>query len=439
VIYITNEKGKKMNDQKNNSIRRELILSTAKTAGLLATSGLWIPAVMAQSKKPIRIGCTHDLTGALSMDGTWNDVAVKAAVKRINASGGIAGRQIELFVEDSESNTPVALRKFRSLVLDREVDFIIGATHSGHNIATAPLAKELRTPYFASGTALETTTDKGNRWIFRGVNNIRQQMKAMAMVAMKNLKPRYYFIGADYAWGRSLVKETKTYVAESGAKIIGETYIPLGSLDFSPYLNKLNPGEFDTLVLGMTGGDAVRFLRQSYDMGLLKQITVIGNIAVTSGSNVPDLGPGAVGSWYTTMYPRRSADVPANLRAFDEGYRAAIGVNADGKDSASGRAANLPYSFVAWQAVYQIKAAVEASGWGSRADHGKFIRAMEGMDGVGGSSFPQGNFNFHAKDHQITHNQYIETVKDGELRVTAMIDRAQLRYPDEVDYTKWAI
>ncbi len=249
--------------------------------------------VMAQSKKPIRIGCTHDLTGALSMDGTWNDVAVKAAVRKINSSGGIAGRPIELFVEDTESNTQIALRKFRSSRarprgrLRRRRDAFGGTTSRRH-----PLARELRTPYFASGTALETTTDKGNRWIFRGVNNIRQQMKAMALVAMKDLKPRYYFVGADYAWGRSLVKETKTYVAESGAKIIGETYIPLGTQDFSPYLNKLNPGDFDTLVLGMTGGDGVRFLRQSYDMGLLKQITVIGNIAVTSGSNVPRPRPG---------------------------------------------------------------------------------------------------------------------------------------------------
>jgi ABC-type branched-subunit amino acid transport system substrate-binding protein len=260
-------------------------------------------------------------------------------------------------------------------------------------------------------------------------------MKAMALVAMKDLKPRYYFVGADYAWGRSLVKETKTFVAESGAKVVGETFIPLGTQDFSPYLNKLNPGEFDTLVLGMTGGDGVRFLRQSYEMGLLKQITVIGNIAVTSGSNVPDLGPGAVGSWYTTMYPRRSVDVPANLRAFDEAYRAAIGVSADGKDKQTGRAANLPYSFVAWQAVHQIKAAVEASAWGTRADHPKFIRALEGMAGSGSADYPQGDFSFHAKDHQISHNQYIETIKDGELRVTATVDRGQLRYRDEVDYT----
>jgi branched-chain amino acid transport system substrate-binding protein len=404
-----------------------------------AMSGVGAPAVLAQSKKPIRIGCTHDLTGALSPDGTWNDRAVKAAVKKLTGEGGIDGRPIELFVEDSETNTQTALRKFRSLVLQNEVDFVVGATHSGHNIATAPLAKELRTPYFASGTALETTTDKGNRWIFRGVNNIRQQMKAMALVAMEQLKPRYYFVGADYSWGRSLVKESKTFVSERGGKIIGETFIPLGSSDISAYLNNLNPSQFDTLVLGMTSGDAMRFLRQAHDIGLTSKVTIIGNIAVTSGSNVPDLGAGAAGSWYTTMYPRRSEFVPAALKEYDAYYRSAIGVTPEGTDKDTGRAANMPYSFVAWQAVHIIKQVIEKSGWKSRDDHPKFIQTLEGLEMKAGRDFPQGDSVMRAEDHQIVHDQYIERIEDEKLKVIATVDKAKLGYPPESDYRKEAL
>ncbi|MER1968951.1 ABC transporter substrate-binding protein [Castellaniella sp. GW247-6E4] len=428
-----------MNNPIENRSRRSLLQNTARLAGVATLAGIYPPALMAQNTKPILIGCTHDLTGTLSMDGTWNDVAVKAAAKWVNSNGGIGGRPIELHTEDTETNTQTALRKFRSLVLDRGVDFVVGATHSGHNIASAPVAKELKTPYFASGTALETTTTKGNRWIFRGVNNIRQQMKAMALVALKELKPRYYFIGADYAWGRSLVKETKTYVSEQGGQIIGESFIPLGTADFAPYLNNIDPRSFDTLVVGMTGGDAVRFLRQAYSMGLLNDITVVGNIAVTSGSSVPDLGPGAKGSWYTTMYPRRSVDVPDALKAFDEAYRSAIGVDGEGTEKSTGRVANLPYSFVAWQAIFQIKQAIEQSGWGSRSDHPKFIQAMEGLTGKGSIGYPQGDFSFRPEDHQIVHRQYIETVRNDRLEVVTYIEPDQLGYPPEVDYRTEAL
>src|SRR5690606_38746891 len=245
--------------------------------------------------------------------------------------------------------------------------------------------------------------------IFRGVNNIRQQMKAMAVVAMAQLKPRYFFVGADYAWGRSLVKETQTYVSERGGEIVGEMFIPLGSADMSSYLNNLDPSGFDTLVLGMTAGDAMRFLRQANDIGLTGKVTIVGNIAVTTGSNVPDLGAGAAGSLYSTMYPRRSEFMPEALREFDEYYRSAIGVTADGTDKDTGEAANLPYSFVAWQAVHTIKHAIEASGWGSKDDTPKFIEALEGFEGKASRDFPQGDFVLRAEDHQARHNQYIRS------------------------------
>lgn len=422
-----------MSNARNGNVTRRTLLSTAAAAGVTLTV-FGAPAVLAQSKKPIRIGSTQDLTGALSPDGVWNDRAIKAAVKKINDEGGIGGRPIELFVEDCETNTQTALRKFRSLALRNEVDFVVGATHSGHNIASAPLAMELRTPYFASGTALETTTDKGNRWIFRGVNNIRQQMKAMAMVAMEQLKPRYYFVGADYAWGRSMVKETKTFVAERGGQIVGEMFIPLGSSDLSAYLNNINPDDFDTLVVGMTAGDAMRFLRQANDIGLASKVTIVGNIAVTTGSNVPDLGAGAAGSWYSTMYPRRSEFVPDPLKEFDAFYRNAIGVRPDGTDKDSGAAANLPYSFVAWQVVHMIKHVVEQSGWGSKDDTPKFIETLEGLEVKASRDFPQGDLVMRAGDHQARHNQYIERIEDNLLKVIATVDKEELIYPPEVDY-----
>lgn len=414
--------------------RRDFLQTTATLMGGL-TAGLNAPGVWAQDKSPIRLGATHDLTGALSMDGGWNDRTVRAAVQIINDSGGIAGRPVELHVEDTETNTQVAVRKMRSLILQQKVDFIVGATHSGHNIATNPIAQELRTPIFQSGTALETTTEKGNRWVFRLVNNIRQQMKAMAIVSMDKFKPRYYFVGADYAWGHSLVKETKTFVSERNGTIVGETFIPLGTQDFVSYLNSIGSNEFDVLVVGMTGGDALRFLRQAHQVGITKDVTVVGNIAVTSGSLVPDLGEGAQGSWYTTMYPRNSRDVPEELKEYDAFFRQSIGVTPEGTDTDTGRAANLPYCFVAWQACFLIKNAVEAAGWETRDDHPEFIKYLEGLEMSPSREFPQGPFFIRAEDHQIRHDQYITKIEGDDLVVQSRVPKEKLDYDPPVDYT----
>jgi len=68
--------------------------------------------------------------------------------KKINGEGGISGRPIELYVEDTESKPPVGALKFRKLVESNGVSFVIDSNSSGVAIACAPIAKELKTPYF---------------------------------------------------------------------------------------------------------------------------------------------------------------------------------------------------------------------------------------------------------------------------------------------------
>lgn len=416
---------------RNSISRRNFIKSAAAGVAVIGA-----PSVIAQTSRPIRLGVTENLTGTLAYNGEWNTRAVEAAVKVINRSGGIAGRQVDLTVENCETNTQVCIAKFRNLALKRESDFVIGAVHSGINLATNPVASELKVVYFPNGTALDVTGKGGNRWIFRPLNNIRQQMKAMAIVAIKELKDRYYFAAWDYAWGRSLCEETKGFITKMGAKIIGETYIPLGTQDFGAYLSRIDPSKFDVLVLGMAGGDGTRFLQQAYEIGATKGITVIGNVEVVAGSHVKDLGPAANGGWFTTMYPRSSAAIRTELRPYDKFFRDELGVDEDGNDKKTGRPANLPYAFAAWQTLFMLKQAVEKSGWRSRDDHMKLIQALEGMQGKASREFPQGDFFIRAEDHQIFHDQYIAQIRDGKLLERARVPKEELLYPPEVNYMK---
>ena len=61
------------------------------------------PATKAPSGEPIKIGLIADNTGSLAHYGHSHEVVAKAAVAKINAEGGIAGRPVELLVEDTES------------------------------------------------------------------------------------------------------------------------------------------------------------------------------------------------------------------------------------------------------------------------------------------------------------------------------------------------
>jgi branched-chain amino acid transport system substrate-binding protein len=414
--------------------RKEFLASAA-----LGTAALAFGSRLAWGKeKPIKIGGQFSMTGSLAAFGVWGHRAAEAAVKKINEEGGINGRPLEYVVEDAETNVPTGIRKMRKLILQDQVDFVVGDVHSGINIACAPIAKELNTVYFGFGTAVETTAQKGNRYIFRGMTNMRIHMKALVYGAMEQIGKRWYLMAADYAWGHSVVEETKRYVLERGGTVVGEKFAPLGTPDFIPYLSGLNPDDIDVIVIGFFTRDARTIITQIHQL-FGGKVRVTGNVGVIEGMTPKDLGPGGEGVWYVDQYPKLSAYVPAPLKPFDKVFRERVGIDAEGYGIKDRDIASISFCYTPWEHVHYIKHAILRSGWKSKKDNAAFIQALEGMELGASVDFPQGDKIMRAQDHQVFHDQYICRIEAGKLVVKAHVPKEQLFYPPEVDYTKEAI
>ena len=102
--------------------RRRWLHSAAWTVGAVATgAGSWVlRPERAFAQKTIKVGIATDLTGAIGYAGNANANIAKLAVKEINDAGGILGRQLELYIEDTASNESVAVANVRKLVQRRE-------------------------------------------------------------------------------------------------------------------------------------------------------------------------------------------------------------------------------------------------------------------------------------------------------------------------------
>src|SRR5439155_155933 len=72
--------------------------------------------------KPYKIGVLQPLTGAAAAGGKTALVGTQLAADRINKSGGINGRPIELVIADYESKPDVGRRKAEKLVVEDKVD-----------------------------------------------------------------------------------------------------------------------------------------------------------------------------------------------------------------------------------------------------------------------------------------------------------------------------
>lgn len=395
--------------------------------------GLAYSEVSAQAKEPIKVGMVADKTGGLAAYGYSHEKTVRAAIAKINKEGGIAGRQVELYVEDTESKPAVGAVKFRKLVETNKVDFVIDSNSSGVAVACAPVAKELKTPYFPSAGATEISGDKGNRYVFQPCTNVRQEVKGVARWAVQNIGKKWVVVVVNYAWGWSNQEEFTHYIREAGGEVIEAVRVPLGTSDWLPYLKGKLTQEADAVFLAAFGSDFLSAVRDIH--AIRPGIKKLGALYALSAQDVVKIGEAVEGMYCITSYPTYLAalDTEAN-----RGFRSLIGVDPEGKELGTGTRFVLAYNWAMWQTMFIIKQGIEKSGWQSRADHPKFIQAVEGLQWKQSLEFPQGDGSIRAQDHLIQTGLYIEQVSQGTIRVATRIGASDTAYPPIVDHTKEA-
>jgi branched-chain amino acid transport system substrate-binding protein len=97
---------------------------------------------------PIRVGVIADQTGPLSIIGVANANVARMVIGDINAKGGLLGRHLDLYLEDSASDDDVAAAKARKLVEQNQVAVILGGIYSSTRQAIkGPAVVEGKTLY----------------------------------------------------------------------------------------------------------------------------------------------------------------------------------------------------------------------------------------------------------------------------------------------------
>src|ERR1041385_648462 len=82
------------------------------------------------NNRSARVGIITDQTGALSFMGIANANVAKMVIDDINARGGLLGRPVELFIEDSATEDSVAEAAAAKLVEELQVDVVLGGIYS---------------------------------------------------------------------------------------------------------------------------------------------------------------------------------------------------------------------------------------------------------------------------------------------------------------------
>jgi branched-chain amino acid transport system substrate-binding protein len=115
---------------------------------------------------PIKVGCIFSVTGPASYLGAPEKKTAEMFVEKINASGGVLGRKIQLIVKDSEGSPEKATSFAHQLIEEEGVLAIIGPSTSGESLAIKNICQEGGT-ILLSCAAAEKITDPVAPFVFK--------------------------------------------------------------------------------------------------------------------------------------------------------------------------------------------------------------------------------------------------------------------------------
>src|SRR6202140_1210246 len=381
------------------------------------------------AEKPFKIGSEQPLSGAGAAGGKTAVVGLQMAADRINASGGINGRPVELVIADDESSPAVARQKTAKMVQEDNIEIHVGGFLSNICIACMPVWEDAKIINMIS-VCLDTTltTSKCNKVSFRVHDFAPAQAVAFGPTLAKMGK-KWHIVNADYSWGQSTRDAYAAEIKKNGGEGIGTTGIPAGTADMTPFLSKIQ-GEFDGLFGIFFGKDGITIGNQAYDLGLTKKYKWAGDGAIAESVNLPALGnkiEGFVGINRYIPVLEGDLDTPALRKFFDE---------AKTRLKAVDPTATVPDRYVQsnFEAMNALKLGIEKSGFQGRADTPKLIAVLEGLEMKEGDDFPQGDKTLRKEDHQAFLREFIYDIQDGKYRILEIVPKEKTVFPPACNF-----
>jgi branched-chain amino acid transport system substrate-binding protein len=381
------------------SISRRKFMAGAAGAGAALTSNLAAPAILAQTRAPIRLGNLNSFTGAIAYASEANLNAMNLYFDSIG--GTIAGRKVEIIKEDDQFNPQVGLQKAKKLVESDKVDLVVGVQASNVALAVLNYMKQQKAFYVVSGAGTDAITWDRYPYLFRTSISTYQLSTPMANYVYDNLGKEIVTTASDYAGGRDVMAQFKGPYLARGGKVLKEIWPPLGTTDFSPYLTDIKSINPPVTYDFMPGADAIRFIQQYSEFGLKEKMPLTG-FTIIDTQTISTLGKAGVGvisalTYVDTVDNPESKKFAADYQAK---YKAAPDLFAD-------------YGYVAAKALDEALKMVD----GDTSNKDKLAEAMTKVK----FNAPRGPFRMDPITHNPIQDIYICQIVERDNKITTKI------------------
>ena len=303
-------------------IRWRTWLALAALTALAGLAWLGLDRVLVD-RRPIVVGILHSRTGPMAVSENAMIDAEVLALQEINRGGGLLGRRVRWVIADGASDWPTFAREAERLIRDEGVSVIFGCWTSACRKGVLPVV-EAADHLLMYPMAYEGLEQSPNI-VYTGAAPNQQITPAVQWCHDVLGARRFFLVGSDYIWPRSVNAIVEDQLKGIGAEVAGVEYVPFGSTDVDAVVRAIVAAKPDVILSSVVGDSGLAFARALRAAGVRPERMPVVTFAIGENELAGAAGVDMVGDYAAWNY-FQSIDRPENL-AFVQAFRAAYGVD----------------------------------------------------------------------------------------------------------------
>src|SRR2546427_1987106 len=276
-------------------------MRTTRALGLLGGAVLGLGAAVlalgvgeAAAQGPIKIGFLSPLSGAIAQAG--KDMYSGCELYWEETGWQLAGRKLEVILEDNGGLPATTIAKARKLVESDHVNMLAGVILSNVAYALVPYIEAQGIPtIYPINSADDLTQRRRPKWLIRTGFSAGGNMHPFGEYAAKVLGyKKIAIVSLDYAFGWEIAGGFHKSFEDNGGQIIQKIWVPLNVQDYAPYITQIKKDADAVFVLAL-GRWTLLFAKQWATSGLKEKIPLIAGGTYSDEHVLPELGGESVG------------------------------------------------------------------------------------------------------------------------------------------------
>lgn len=199
---------------------------------------LAVPLAPAAESGPLKIGALFSITGPASFLGAPEEKTARMLIEKLNASGGINGRKVQLIIKDTGASPEKAVSFARQLIEEEKVLAIIGPSTSGETMQIKGLCEENKT-LLVSCAAAEVIVNPVAKYVFKVPQKDSQAVLWIFKTAKDKGITRLAVLSSNDGFGSAGKKQLEDLAKQEGMEILVSEVYDKQATDLTDILTKV--------------------------------------------------------------------------------------------------------------------------------------------------------------------------------------------------------